>query len=150
MSYTNDLWHEVKKWCDMQEQSDLFYADNGSQLLIWDLRPAAVQPLTVLNGLQRTLYEKCQTPQTLNDLERLIEAKSIEVLLDPIIQRKLMIQNQKSYLSLAIPLGVYQPKGSALEKFCAMLQQLQQTSDLQFSLPPDAFFAVKEPVSIDV
>lgn len=150
MSYTNDLWHEVKKWCDMQEQSDLFYADNGSHLLIWDLRPAAVQPLTVLNGLQRTLYEKCQTPQTLNDLERLIQTKSIEALLDPIIHRKLMIQNQKSYLSLAIPLGVYQPKGSVLEKFCAMLQQLQQTSDLQFSLPPDAFFAVKEPVSIDV
>ncbi len=150
MSYTNALWHEVKKWCDEDEQSDLFYADNGSHLLIWDLRPAAVQPLTVLSGMQRTLYEKCQTPQTLNDLKGLIELEDVQALLDPIISRRLMIQDHKSYLSLAIPLGVYQPKGAALQKFCEMLQQLQQPNDLQFTIPQDAFCTVKEPASVDV
>jgi ribosomal peptide maturation radical SAM protein 1 len=150
MSYTNDLWHEVKKWCNAEGQSDLFYMDNGSHLLIWDLRPAALHPLTVLNGMQRTLYEKCQMPQTLNDLKRFTEVEDIQALLDPIIKRRLMIQDLKSYLSLAIPLGVYQPKGAALQKFCEMLQQLQQTNDLQFTIPPDAFCVVKEPASVDV
>jgi hypothetical protein len=150
MSYTNSLWHEVKKWCDQDEQSDLFYVDNGSDLLIWDLRPAAVHRLTVLRGMQRTLYEKCQTPQTLDDLKRSIELEDVQSVLDLIIDRKLMIQDHKSYLSLAIPLGVYQPKGAALQKFFEMLQQLQQTPELQFTIPQDAFCAVKEPATFDV
>ncbi|HSE41379.1 MAG TPA: RiPP maturation radical SAM C-methyltransferase, partial [Acidobacteriota bacterium] len=150
MSYTNALWHEVKKWCDAEEHSDLFYVDNGSHLFIWDLRTVSVQPLTVLSEAQRLLYEKCQTPQTLNDLRRCIDLDDIQALLDPIINRRLMIQEQKSYLSLAIPIGVYQPKGAALEKFCETLQRFQPTNDLQFSIPQDAFCPVKEPASADV
>jgi ribosomal peptide maturation radical SAM protein 1 len=150
MSYTNDLWHEVKKWCDLEGQSDLFFVDNGSHLLIWDLRPASQHPLTVLSGIQRTLYEQCQAPQTLSDLKQSTEIEDIQSILNPMLDRKLMIHDHKSYLSLAIPLGLYQPQGSVLEKFCAMLQQFQQTTDRQFIIPQDAFCTVKEPASIDV
>ncbi len=154
MSYTNNLWHEVNKWWSVETDSDLFYMDNGSHLLIWDLRPVAVQPLTVLTGLQKVLYEKCQAPQTLSELKRSIENNcsdsDIQVLLEPVINRGLLVQDQKSYLSLAVPLGEYQPKGAALQKFCTLLERLGQTEDMQFTIPQTAFCPAEEPASVDV
>ena len=154
MSYTNNLWHEVNKWWSVETDSDLFYMDNGSHLLIWDLRPVAVQPLTVLTGLQKVLYEKCQAPQTLSELKRSIENNcsdsDIQVLLEPVINRGLLVQDQKSYLSLAVPLGEYQPKGAALQKFCTLLERLEQTEDMQFTIPQTAFCPAEEPASVDV
>jgi len=151
MSYTNDLWHEVNKWWNVETHSDLFCADNGSHLLIWDLRPIAVQPLTVLTGLQKVLYEKCQAAQTLSELKHAIDENAdVQTLLEPILKRGLMVQDQKSYLSLAVPLGVYQPKGAALQKFCDILQTLDQSENMQFTIPQEAFCPVKEPASLDV
>ncbi|MCI0413063.1 RiPP maturation radical SAM C-methyltransferase [bacterium] len=133
MSYTNDLWHAVKKWWDVEGSSDLFCMDNGSHLLIWDLRPVAIQPLTVLTGMQKILYGKCQVAQTASELKRSSEEFDVQALLEPIVNRGLMIQDGKSYLSLAIPLGVYQPKGAALQKFCEVLQELSSLGLCDFA-----------------
>jgi ribosomal peptide maturation radical SAM protein 1 len=148
MSYTNDLWHEVKKWWDVEEGSDLFCLDNGSHLLIWDLRPVAIQPLTVLTGMQKVLYEKCQVAQTSGELKRLSPEVDVQALLEPIVNRGLMIQDQNSYLSLAIPLGLYQPKGAALQRFCELLQKLGQTEEMHFTIPQTAW--AEAPASLDV
>jgi ribosomal peptide maturation radical SAM protein 1 len=156
MSYTSDLWHEVNKWWDVEASADLFSVDNGSHLLIWDLRPIAFQPLTVLNGFQKSLYEQCQIPQTLTELcrggskARLASPDSIQAILDPLIARGLMVHDQKSYLSLAIPLGIYQPKGPALQKFCNVLEKLGQTENMQFTIPQTAFCMAEGPSSLDV
>ena len=71
-------------------------------------------------------------------------------LLDPIVNRGLMVQDQKSYLSLAIPLGVYQPKGAALQKFCETLQKLGRTNEMQFTIPESAYCPAAQPASLDV
>jgi ribosomal peptide maturation radical SAM protein 1 len=150
-SYTHDLWHEVKKWWDVGTASDLFYVDNGTHLLIWDLRPVAHEPLTVLTGLQKVLYEKCQAPQTLSELKKDSGSESdIQSLLEPIVNRGLMLHDHKSYLSLAIPLGVYQPKGDALQKFCEILEKFGKTEDMQFTIPQTAFCPSQEPAPVDV
>ena len=141
----------MKKWWDIGTASDLFYVDNGTHLLIWDLRPVAHQPLTVLTGLQKVLYEKCQAPQTLSELKKDSGSESdIQSVLEPIVNRGLMLHDQKSYLSLAIPLGVYQPKGDALQKFCEILEKLGKTEDMQFTIPQTAFCPSQEPASVDV
>ncbi len=159
MGYTRALWYEVEKWWNAEEASDLFYVDNGSHLLIWDLRPVAFQPLTVLTGLQRTLYESCQVARTTNQLKQLIEKEpdcvsreDIEGLLEPMVNRGLMVRDQKSYLSLAIPLGVYQPKGAALKSFCLALEKMGQAGEGEFRLtiPETAFCPAEEPASLDV
>ncbi len=153
MSYTHDLWHEVNKWWNVETNSDLFSVDNGSHLLIWDLRPVAIQPLTVLTGLQKVLYEKCQVAQTSSELKRSLDSgaeSDVESLLDPIVNRGLIVHDQKSYLSLAIPLGVYQPKGVALQKFFETLEKLGQANEMQFTIPESAYCSAAQPASLDV
>ena len=63
-----------------------------------------------------------------------------------------MIHDQKSYLSLAIPLGVYQPKGTALKNFCAALEKMGQVGESEFTLtiPEPAFCAADKHASRDV
>lgn len=157
LGYTRALWFEVEKWWNTEEGADLFCADNGTHLLIWDLRPVAVQPLTILTGMQRILYERCQVTQTASELKRSIELgpdgeSEIEALLEPLVNRGLMVQDQKSYLSLAIPLGVYQPKGAALKNFCVALESMGQAgeADITLTIPEAAFYAAEAPASGDV
>lgn len=159
LNYTSALWYEVEKWWNAQEASDLFCVDNGSHLLVWDLRPVAARLLTVLTGSQRILYESCQSPRTANELKRMIEKEpdcnsetDVQPLLEPLVKSGLMVQDQKSYLSLAIPLGVYQPKGAALESFCLALEKMGRAGDgeFTFTIPKTAFCTVKEPASLDV
>ncbi|MCI0442203.1 hypothetical protein L0152_03170 [bacterium] len=152
LSYTQPLWFEVEKWWNAEEASALFCVDNGLHLLIWDLRPVAVHPLTVLTGLQRTLYGSCQTARTINELKQLIEKapdgeneEDIQALLEPLVKRGLMIRDQKSYLSLAIPLGVYQLKGAALRSFCLALEEMGWAGERGFTLPiPEAAFCASK------
>jgi hypothetical protein len=63
-----------------------------------------------------------------------------------------MIQDQKSYLSLAIPLGIYQPTGLALQNFCLALERMGQAGEKEITLriPEAAFSAAEPPVSRDV
>jgi ribosomal peptide maturation radical SAM protein 1 len=143
--YTNDLWHEVKKWWDVEGCSDLFCIASGSHLLIWDLRPIAIQPLTVLDGAQKVLYEQCQIAHTSAELKRSVDIgalQDIDLLLEPMVKRGLMVRDGKFYLSLAIPLGIYQPKGAALQKFCEMLEQLGQTTETNVTVPHSAWAGI--------
>ena len=135
MSYTNDLWHAVNEWWNAEASSDLFFVNNGAHLMIWDLRPVAVQQLTVLTGSKKLLYEQCEIPRTLAELNRLGAQMDVEPLLEPLMKQGLMVQDGKSYLSLAVPLGVYQPKGAALRKFCDALLEMNARGECEFAAP---------------
>ena len=154
-AYTRALWFEVEKWWNTEGGADLFCVDNGSRLLIWDLRPAAAQTLTVLTGSQKFLYESCQTQHTASDLKRSMNLPlecDVESLLEPLVNRGLMVQDQKSYLSLAIPLGTYQPKGLALKNFCIALERMGQPGETEITLtiPEAAFSTAETPAPRDV
>jgi len=147
-SYTWRLAKAVKTWQAVYETSDLFSVDKGTHLLIWDLRPVASEPLTILTDLQRILYITCDRACTVRYLQQSAEEHmggkfthhDIEVLLQPIVERGLMIREGRSYLSLAIPLGDYSPRKPVLERFHEVVKALGEPSgdETVISLVKDA------------
>ena len=131
-SYTEPLATEVAAWQKGYEENDLFFADVGTQLLVWDLRSSAREPLTVLTGVQRTLYLACDSVRTLDDLTRPafgaggahMASTTVEAALAPLVESGLMVRDGDSYLSLAIPLGDYSPSEAILERFDALVETI--------------------------
>jgi ribosomal peptide maturation radical SAM protein 1 len=126
-SYTKPVAEQIAVWQEVYETSDLFSVDKGTELLIVDLRPIARKPTQILTGIERVLYVACDRIHTTHQLQQLIKeystkeapAQEIEELLQPLINSGLMIREDQSYLSLAIPLGDYSPSQKVLEKFLA-------------------------------
>ena len=126
-SYTQPVAEQIEAWKAAYPHSTLFSLDTGTTLLICDLRPVASECLTVLTELQRVLYLACDSAQNLGQLQPLIKepaGANIEELLQPLIARGLMIREDNSYLSLAVPLGEYAPSKAALERFNKLIKPL--------------------------
>jgi ribosomal peptide maturation radical SAM protein 1 len=131
-SYVGPLAQEVLKWIDGYATSDLFWVDKGTHLLIWDLRLAAEESLTVLAGEQRFLYMACDQTKNIRQLHELWlsqfaqapDVVSIEAHLQTLVSKGLVIKDGDSYLSLAIPLGEYTPKKEILQKLLATLEAM--------------------------
>lgn len=123
-AYTKPLEEAIYVWLVVHKKSDLFSTDSGEQLSIWDLRPIAVDPLTILTGLQRTLYLACDSTQSLSKLRRVVTGQTgrqdsyekFEQLLQPMLNRYLMVREGNKYLSLAIPVGIYSPRPESIER----------------------------------
>ena len=122
--YIGPLTREIVDWQQTYENSDLYSIDEGHELMIWDLRPIASRRLTTLKGIQRLLYLYCDTTRSRSDLKLKIEIETgslasqedAEKILQPLLDQGLMIQEGNLFLSLAIPVGDYMPRGSYLEK----------------------------------
>jgi ribosomal peptide maturation radical SAM protein 1 len=138
-SYVRPLAEAIAQWSACHEESDLFYVDKGTHLLIWDLRPIAQEPLTVLTEYKRFAYKECDQARTARQLHEQITAKfgdaadlaSIVDYLDLLVTRGLMIKGGGAYLSLAIPLGEYAPTSLVLQKLLATIDSLQAPSEAQ-------------------
>jgi ribosomal peptide maturation radical SAM protein 1 len=134
--YTQPLAEQIAAWQFVYETSDLFSVDKETRLLVWDLRPSAQQPLHILTGLQRVLYLACDRIHTLNQLpslakeysNRIATRQDVEDLLHPLLESGLMLRDEDSYLSLAIPLGDYSPKHAVLKRFQEVVKSLGQVS----------------------
>jgi len=151
--YTGAVRKALAAWQDAWRVSDLFYADKGEQLLIWDLRQVASQPLTLLTGALRDLYILCDGIATADQLARAlnetlasrvdasrvdasrVDASKVAEMLRPLVERKLMVQDGSSYLSLALPLGEYSPSAEVLERFQALLRSLGEVSQNEITIP---------------
>ena len=133
--YMKSTYHECSLWKKSHELSDLFFVDEGKRLFIWDQRPIASKPLTLLSGLQRILYIACDGVQSIFKLKEIAENYTgkrrthaeVEEILSPILESQLMIKDGHSYLSLAIPIGDYKPKKEAFEKFVEFLQAMEMS-----------------------
>ena len=109
----------------IHKESELLLVDKGPNTppLIWDLRPIAQDPLTVLAGPQRALYLACDSVCTMRQLQKVaqehagerVSAQEIERLLRPLVERGLMLKEGNSYLALAVALGEYLPRRSVQE-----------------------------------
>src|SRR5262249_38799339 len=65
-AYVGPLLRALERWKRVQPASDLFSVDlEDGHLLVWDLRPGALVPLTALRGLERTLYQACDAASDL-------------------------------------------------------------------------------------
>jgi ribosomal peptide maturation radical SAM protein 1 len=130
-SYTTELTLEIQKWYDSSAQSDLFSVLQMDKLLIWDLRSEDKTELTTLFGLEKSLYEFCDSVRTLTELRKqceelgwaLTENEVIEKL-QPLIERGLMIRDEDSYLSLALSVEDYLPRPRSMELLLAEFHQL--------------------------
>jgi ribosomal peptide maturation radical SAM protein 1 len=124
-SYVQPLVEQVSAWKEAHELSDLFFKHMDSYLIVFDLRPAAKERLSVLQGLQRILYVACDSIQSLSALRRRAQedsgrqvcADEILEALAPLEALGLLLREGDSFLSLAIPQGEYVPRRAALERF---------------------------------
>ena len=126
-SYTQPVVAQIEAWKAAYPESALFSLDTGDAFLLCDLRPVARECLTVLTGQQRVLYLACDSAQNVGQLQQLLNEQDkakIEELLQPLLDGGLMIREDNSYLSLAVPLGDYVPGKAALEQFNELIKPL--------------------------
>jgi len=134
--YSKPLLEQINLWIKSHEASDLFYFDDGTKLLIWDQRPISSEFLIELGGLQRILYIACDQIRNIPYLQKIVgklnggecSKEEVERTLQPLLDRKLMIREGNSYLSLAIPLGTYIPRRGTFEKFQKHLIKIDELS----------------------
>lgn len=108
-STTRVLSEEIKNWEKTYEQSDLFFMDKGTQLLIWDFRPCAKEPLVILDDYLRLAYLACDEAKTIQQIHNSWPMNSLmpfdeirlKEALDRFVDQLLMIKEGEQYLSLA-------------------------------------------------
>lgn len=108
-STTRDLSQEIKNWEKTYERSELFFMDKGTQLLIWDFRPCAKEPLVILDDYSRLAYLACDEAKTLQQIHNSwpktplmpLDDIRLKEALDRFVEQSLMIMEGEQYLSLA-------------------------------------------------
>jgi ribosomal peptide maturation radical SAM protein 1 len=121
----------VARWTRVSKRSDLFSVEVDGKLLLWDLRPAAREPLTILEGPDKRLYRACDRVRSLGDLARIVSGSKpgprsldrVETRLDGLLARRLVLKDGKRYLALAVPVGRNVPKPGAMGPFRKVLRQ---------------------------
>jgi hypothetical protein len=110
-SYVESLAREIAIWQECYQRSDLFWVEKGERLLLWDSRPMATEPLTVLTGQQKFAYMACdeiRTPRQIleswkSHSDQPLDQTTIRRALDVLTGKGLMLKQDDSYLSLAVP-----------------------------------------------
>ncbi len=112
--YTAELARQVVAWQEGHEASQLVSYRQGEALVVWDLRSAAVRPMTRLSPMASAAYSACDGIRSLGWLRRhlaggdsatVLSAQEIEDLVGPLIEGGLMIRDGERLLSLAIAAG---------------------------------------------
>jgi hypothetical protein len=93
-----------------QHRKDEFYATNGGErLVLVDTRPVATERQIALTGTAKAIYEHCdairsraQIDQRLAERGVRAEPSQVDALLDEFVERRLMVRESNSHLSLAI------------------------------------------------
>jgi len=106
--YAHPLVRSVHAWKTTWRHAELMSVDLDERLVVFDTRPRASAPLSILTGEDRELYLACDA---ITDASQLDTASARR--LQAFAGRGLMLHEGAKYLSLAIPLGDYQPTGEA-------------------------------------
>ncbi len=122
--YVSALAAEIQCWKSHHAEYDLFYADKGDYLLIWDFRPIATRHLTTLRGIERLVYLHCDKIRTADQLVEYcreyyseLTINKIKQVLDRLIAENLSLSDNVHFLSLALQLNkFYSPTGNVLAK----------------------------------
>jgi ribosomal peptide maturation radical SAM protein 1 len=109
--YAEPLVKSVHAWRTRWRHAELVSVDVDDRLTIFDTRPRAAAPVTVLAGDDRAVYLSCDAIADASQLEPSQAAR-----LPSLAARGLMLNDGNRYLSLAIPIGEYQPSRGALAR----------------------------------
>lgn len=103
-SYVPPLAREITNWQECHRESRLYWIEKGERLLVWDWRPIAVKPLTVLTGLKKAVYLACDEIHTARQLHRELGAEAAEIrdALEELTGQGLMLCRDEAYLALAV------------------------------------------------
>jgi ribosomal peptide maturation radical SAM protein 1 len=118
-AYAAALNYEVYEWRTRHAESALFSVDTADHLLIWDLRAAARQFLTVLSGLERRLYLACDAIAYVRQLAGALHCgeSDVDEAAAMLVTRGLMLRDGDRLLALAIPMGEYAPGPLIVDRF---------------------------------
>jgi hypothetical protein len=100
--------------------------DEGERLVVGDLRPVAVDPLTVIDGPERDLLLACDGIATVEELANVagVDVAEVETLLPPLLDRGFLIRDGRQVLSLPVPVGEAAPPPRALERLLERAAEL--------------------------
>jgi ribosomal peptide maturation radical SAM protein 1 len=114
--YADPLVRSVHAWKTTWRHAELVSVDLDERLFVFDTRPRAAAPISVLDGDDRRLYQACDAIADGGRFDP--EARQR---LDRFAERGLMLHDGGKYLSLAVPIGDYQPSGAAAARLRAMI-----------------------------
>ncbi len=123
LEYVEPMRRAVARWRRAHAQSELCSAADADRRAICDLRPSATIPLTILEGMERALYEACDAiadVRGLTTIARTFDAAATEATVNerlrPLVRQGLLLQDGARYLALAIPSGDYRPSAAAMRR----------------------------------
>jgi ribosomal peptide maturation radical SAM protein 1 len=128
--YAAPLLREVARWRRVSRASALFSVPAGDALVVWDLRPVARRPLTVLRSLARVLHDACDASTGARTLAETGRAacgatrEEADVALEALVADRLVLRDGDRHLALAVPLGRFSPEGRALGRFWRVARSL--------------------------
>jgi hypothetical protein len=117
--YADPLVRKVHAWKTTWRHAELVSVDLDTRLLLFDTRPSAQAPVSVLSGEDRELYLTCDT---ITDASALDDSSTTR--LRSIAAAGLMLNEGTKYLSLAVAIGDYQPPRDAMRRLRPLLATL--------------------------
>src|SRR5262249_29179232 len=109
--YADPLVRRVHAWRTTWRHAELVSVDLNDRLVVFDTRPRAAAPVTVLSGADREVYASCAAIADASQF-----GQSPAGRLEAIASRGLMLRDGSKFLSLAIPIGEYRPSHASLSK----------------------------------
>ncbi len=109
--YADPLVRKVHAWKTTWRHAELVSVDLDDRLLLFDTRPNAKAQVSVLTGEDRALYLTCDAITDASALDGSSAGR-----LDTLAASGRMLKDGSKYLSLAVPVGDYQPAGGAMAR----------------------------------
>ena len=117
--YADPLVRSVHAWQTTWRHAELVSVDLDDRLFVFDTRPRARAPVSVLTGDDRALYLTCDAITDASPLDGASTAR-----LQAIAGSGLMLNQGAKYLSLAVPIGDYQPSRDAMTRLRPLFARL--------------------------
>lgn len=117
--YADPLVKSVHAWTTTWRHSELISVDLEDRLFLFDTRPRAKTPLSILSGEDRELYLACDA---ITDASAL-DTSSVERLRALAVNGHMEIEGSK-HLSLAVAIGDYQPSRAAMKRLRPLFARL--------------------------
>jgi ribosomal peptide maturation radical SAM protein 1 len=114
--YAEPLVKSVHAWRTTWRHAELVSVDLEDRLVVFDTRPRAAAPVSVLSGDDRALYLACDAITEAGQLEPSRAAR-----LPALVARGLVLNDGGRHLSLGVPIGEYQPSRAAFRRLRPLL-----------------------------
>jgi hypothetical protein len=127
----------VRAWQRETGRAAFICLNNDPGLRLLDSRPVAVEPHTLLRGLEETIFRNCLNGSRLDHLCRALERSETELLpiLESFVDRRWAIFLDDQYLTLAVPMDEYVPRhvppsmveSSVQDLYCARMARFRHS-----------------------